>query len=136
MVYGWLANLILVIHAGFIAYVVLGQLAILVGLALRQRWARNFWFRLSHLAAIGFVVVQTWLGAHCPLTIWENHLRRLAGQEPYRDGGFIANWLHWLIFFEAEPWVFNLAYTLFGALVLAVFLFAPPRWPWRTATST
>jgi hypothetical protein len=32
-----------------------------------------------------------------------------------------------LLFFDAEPWVFTVCYTLFGLAVLATFVLAPPR---------
>jgi len=127
-----LAEALLIVHAGFIGFVVFGQIAIMVGVALKQSWARNLWLRAAHLGAIGFVVVQAWLGIHCPLTIWEAELRWRAGQDIYagrlEDIGFIAYWLHRMIFFDADPWVFTVIYSLFGLLVVTTFIFAPPRW--------
>ena len=76
------------------------------------------------------VAAQAWLGILCPLTAWENELREMAGESPY-SGGFVQHWVHQLIFIEAPGWVFTLAYTLFGAAVLATFVLAPPRWPRR-----
>jgi len=53
--------------------------------------------------------------------------KRIAEVAAYR-GDFIAQWLHDLLFFDAEPWVFTMCYTLFGLAVLATFVLAPPRW--------
>ncbi len=128
--YRILADLIVVFHAAYVGFVVFGQLAILLGLALRQRWARNPAFRLVHLAMIAIVVLEAWVGMVCPLTTWESALREKAGQTGY-PGDFIGYWAHRLIFFQAEPWVFTLIYTLFGLVVAATFVFAPPRWPRR-----
>lgn len=125
--YGLLADTILVTHVGFILFVIVGQALIVVGAVAKWAWVRNATFRFAHLGAIGFVVVQAWLGQDCPLTHWENNLRIKAGQEPYGDNGFIASWLHKFFFFEAEPWVFTLCYSLFGLLVLASLIFAKPR---------
>jgi polyferredoxin len=69
---------------------------------LRWTWVRNFWFRLIHLSMIGVVVGEAWCGIICPLTRWENGLRERAGQAAY-SGGFFANWLHDMMFFQAEP---------------------------------
>jgi hypothetical protein len=121
------AELVLILHSGFIAFVLFGLLAVLIGMAARWEWTRNFWFRVAHLAAIAYVVVQTLFGMVCPLTILENHLRGRAGQDPYGAGGFIQYWLHKLIFFDAEPWVFTACYTAFGLLVAVTWWLAPPR---------
>lgn len=121
-----LADAILLLHVAFIAFVVIGQMLIVIGLFRRWGWVRNIRFRLSHLAAIGFVVVQAWLGGRCPLTQWEGDLRHAAGERFY-EGGFIAYWMHRAIYYEAEPRVFTLVYTAFGAIVLGTLIAAPPR---------
>ena len=72
------------------------------------------------------VVVQALLGIMCPLTVWEQALRRLAGQQTYR-GAFVANLVHDLLFFDAPPWVFTVCYCSFGLLVVLTLVLAPPR---------
>ena len=125
------ADLVLVVHAGFIAFVVLGLVAIWAGIALRWRWVRNPAFRFAHLACIGYVIFEAWSGIVCFLTEWENGLRIRAGQAGYEPAGFIAHWLHKFIFFTAPPWVFTVCYTLFGLAVLGTLILAPPRLPAR-----
>ena len=122
------ADFIVVLHFAYVSFVVLGLLAIVAGAALRWQWIRNFWFRLIHLAMIGIVVVEALFGMTCPLTTWENDFRLAAG-ETVQSGSFIGRWVHSLLFYEAPQWVFTAGYCLFGALVLAAFLLAPPRWP-------
>lgn len=122
-----LADAVLLLHFAVLLFVVGGLLVLPLGVWCGWRWVRSFGFRLSHLAAIGFVVLQTWLGQHCPLTVWESSLRQQAGQRGYGDASFIAHWLHRLMFFEAPLWVFGLAYTLFGAAVLWAWWRWPPR---------
>ena len=118
------ADGLLIIHALFIAFVVFGLIFIITGLVRGWRWTRNPWFRFIHLGAIGFVVIQSWLNVICPLTIWENTLREKAGQATYA-GSFIRHWLHKLIFYQAEAWVFALAYSVFAALVVLAWYLAP-----------
>lgn len=125
-VYILAADALLIIHALFVAFVVLGLVAIYLGYFLSWRWVRNFWFRILHLAAIGFVVLEAWLGVVCPLTIWEMQLREQAGQATY-EGSFIQHWLHSLLFYEAPGWVFLLIYSLFGGLVLVSWFIVKPR---------
>lgn len=127
MIYRILADLVVIVHFAYVLCVILGLVAILIGGPLKWEWVRNRWFRGIHLAMILIVVIQAWLGVKCPLTVWEQQLRRKAGQQTYQ-GDFIANWAHDTLFFEAEPWVFTLGYTLFGGLVLATLFLVKPRW--------
>ena len=119
-VYSFLADALLVIHFAFVVFVVFGFILILLGLLARWSWVRNRKFRITHLAAIGIVVLQAWFGQLCPLTIWENDLRRLAGQSGYEET-FVEHWLHEVLFYQAAPWVFTTIYTCFGMLVVLVW---------------
>lgn len=114
-----LADTILVIHFSLVVFVVLGLLAIVVGRLIGWIWIYGRTFRISHLLVIGIVIAQAWLGRLCPLTILENFLRGKAGQGGYSET-FVGYWLHRILFFNAQPWVFTLIYTVFGGLV---FLF-------------
>lgn len=120
------ANGVLILHVGYVAFVVLGLLLILIGGLFRWRWVRNRWFRAVHLLAITIVVLESWLNITCPLTTLENWLRVKAGAETY-DGDFIAIWLHSILFFDLPPWVFVYGYTAFGAAVLAGLILVPPK---------
>lgn len=124
--YGLLADTILVIHFAFVVFVVLGFVLILLGLLAKWSWVHNRKFRITHLAAIGIVVLQAWLGQLCPLTLWENDLRRLAGQSGYTET-FVEHWLHKLLFYQAAPWVFTTIYTCFGLLVVLVWFLGRRR---------
>lgn len=134
LVYRILADVVVTVHFAYVAFLIVGLGLTLLGAAMRWSWVRNFWFRAMHLAMIAIVVVEAWCGIVCPLTTWENALRKLAGQTTYR-GGFIPNLLHDAMFFQAEPWVFTLCYSLFGLAVLAALFVAPPRLPRRLARS-
>ena len=120
-----LADIILIFHVLFVAFVVVGLLAVYAGYFLNWRWVRNRVFRIVHLCAIGYVVIQAWLGVVCPLTTWEMALRAEAGAATY-SGSFIQYWLHSVLHFELPPWVFVVVYTLFGSLVLASWLVVKP----------
>ena len=122
-----LADVILVIHALFVAFVVGGLLVTLLGGAMRWLWVRNRWFRIAHLAAVGLVVFQQWWRIACPLTVWEDHLRRSAGQQGY-DNGFIVTWLQPLIFFDFPREVFDVIYVGFGLLVVLSLWLVPIQW--------
>lgn len=119
------ADVILIIHVAFIAYVVFGLLAIYVGCFFKWSWIRNFWFRITHLMAIGIVVLQSWAGMICPLTIWEISLRKEAGDAAY-SGSFIQHWLQSILYYSAPEWVFVVSYTAFGCLALAGWFIVKP----------
>ena len=63
---GWLADLILLLHVGIVAFAVLGQLLFMAGGLRGWAWVRKLWVRLAHLVLIAFVVLQSWLGQVCP----------------------------------------------------------------------
>ncbi len=120
------ADAMLILHFLFVVFVVGGLLLVFLGYWLGWRWIYGIRFRGLHLAAIGYVVLQSWLGAICPLTVWEMQLRELAGDPTYQ-GGFIAFWLHRLLFYQAPPAVFVLVYSLFGALVVLSWFWIRPK---------
>lgn len=128
--YRLLADTIVALHLAYVAFVVVGMGAILVGIVLRWSWVRNFWFRTIHLLMIGVVVAESLCGILCPLTEWEDQLREASG-DPNEVGSFIGRWMHDLLFVQVPPWVLSICYVVFGLAVLAAFLLAPPRWPWR-----
>ncbi len=113
-----LADAVLVIHFLLVVFVVMGLLAILAGRLIGWTWIYSRGFRISHLVVIGVVVAQAWLGRLCPLTILESFLRVRGGQAGYSET-FIEHWLHRILFFDAEPWVFTVVYTVFGGFVFA-----------------
>lgn len=120
------ADALLLLHVLFVAFVVLGLAAVLIGRFAGWRWVRNPWFRTAHLAAIGVVVMQAWLGVICPLTTWEMVLRERAGDAVYA-GAFIAHWLEAILYYDAPPWVFTACYTAFAVLVILSWFWVRPR---------
>ena len=125
----WLADLILIVHFLFVAFVVGGLALTWIGASFGWQWVRNFWFRVSHLAAIVFVAGEALAGVWCPLTVWEDALRGAHGEK-----SFVARWVHRVMFFDFPDWVFNIAYVLFALAVAATWLFVRPS-PARTKTS-
>lgn len=120
------ADVVLALHVLFVAFVVLGLVAVLIGKLRGWWWVRNVWFRVAHLVAIAVVAGQAWLGIVCPLTTLEMALRARAGDAVY-SGTFVSHWLEELLFYEAPPWVFVMGYTAFGLVVAASWLWVPPH---------
>jgi hypothetical protein len=121
-----LADVVALIHAAYIAFVVLGFILIIVGVAMDWRWVRNPYLRAVHLAAILLVCLEALIGAPCPMTILEDWLRGF-GADQRDPGSFVGHLLDKLIFYDIPQWVFTEVYLAFGALVLLTFVVAPPR---------
>lgn len=126
MGYRLLADAVLLVHFAFVLFVGLGLALTLVGGVLGWRWVRNRAFRIGHLAAIGIVVLQSWLGVICPLTDLEMWARARAGERVY-TGSFIAHWVERALYYDAPWWVFVVCYTAFGALVVAAWYWVRPQ---------
>jgi len=127
MGYAFCADVVVVLHAAYASFIVLGQLAIPAGVCLKWNWIRNFWFRVTHLLAIAIVAVEALLNITCPLTDWEARLRVLAGQHVSGES-FIGRWMDRLLFYDPQPWVLTTLHVGFAVLVLVTFVLAPPRW--------
>jgi hypothetical protein len=127
--YAILANGVLVAHFGVVLFIIFGLILVLLGGRYRWAWVRNFWFRISHLCAIGYVVAESWLGIVCPLTNLEQGLRARAGQVAYQDD-FIAHWLGNVMFYQAPPLSFIAVYSLFALLVVVSWAIVRPRSVW------
>ena len=122
-----LADLIVVVHAAYVGFVVLGLRRDPGRHRLPLEMGPKSLVSLDPYRMIGIVVAEALAGIPCPLTVWERQLRQAAGQVAYA-GDFIGYWTHRLLFFRAEPWVFTVIYAAFGLAVLAAFILAPPRW--------
>lgn len=100
------ADLVVVVHALFVSFVVLGGLLVL-------RWPRLAWL---HVPAAVWGVWIEWSGRICPLTPLENRLRRLGGAHGY-EGGFVEHYVIPVLYPEAlTPQI----QWLLGGLVLGV----------------
>ena len=82
-----LADFVLVIHLGFIVFVLFGGF-----LLFRWRWL--FWF---HFSAVLWAVSLEFGGLTCPLTYLENWLRRSGGEAGF-SGGVIEQYLLPLVY--------------------------------------
>jgi hypothetical protein len=122
-----LADAIVVAHFAIVLFVILGEVAVLLGRPLRWRWTAGRGFRATHLAIILFVAGTAVAGDLCPLTIWENDLRRIAGR-PIEQASFVAHWAHELLFVEVDIPTLTVCYVAFCLLVVASLWINPVRW--------
>lgn len=127
MPYAMFADAVLLLHFAVVVFVVGGLPLVFIGNQRGWRWVNGRLFRWTHLAAIVVIIVQAWLGQHCPLTILESWLRTQAGQGVRYETSFVQHWLHQVLFFDAPLWVFALVYTAFGLLVAVAWWRFPPE---------
>lgn len=116
----WAADLVLVAHAVFVGFVVTGFVAIWAGHWQGWRWIHNTTFRWLHLAAIGFVAVQSLIGMTCPLTVLEDALRGARGER-----SFVARWLGAILYHDLPEWVFTVVYVAFALLTALTMRLVP-----------
>ena len=110
-----LADGIFLIHLGFIVFVVLGG-------ALLPRWPRLAWLHLpAALWGIGIEIS----GQVCPLTPWENHFRRLAGEAGY-PGGFVEHYLLPIVY--PSGLTTTVQYVLAGVVLVVNMIFYARWW--------
>jgi len=89
VIYRLAADALVLLHALWLAFVVFGAL-------LALRWRRVLW---AHAPVVAWGALVEFTGWVCPLTPWENDLRRLGGQEGYA-GGFIERYVTAIIYPE------------------------------------
>lgn len=122
-----LANIVLSVHFGYVAFTVGGEIAILLGGALGWGWVRNLPFRIVHAATVVFVAIEALVGMSCPLTVWEYQLRQLAGERLRAQIPFIPRLIHAIMFYTFPAWVFIVVYVAYALLVGLTFLIVRPR---------
>lgn len=102
MLYKFLADLVLVLHLGFILFVLFGAL-------LAFKYPRTIWFH-APIAVYGMLIsFFRWI---CPLTPLENYFRILAGEKGY-EGGFIGHYILPIIYPEGMTPGITMAMGLF-----------------------
>ena len=117
-----LADIVVVVHALIAAFIVSGFVAIPLGAWLGWRFVRRRWVRLAHLVGILFVAAETVFGVACPLTIWEDWLRRGNAQ----DVDFIARWVRWALYYDVPLWVFGAIYVIAAVFAVMLWRWVPP----------
>lgn len=116
MLLGFVADLVVVLHLGFILFAVLGGL-------LALRWPRIAWV---HGVALVWAASVEIFGLTCPLTPLEVWLRFKAGLEGY-SGGFIERYLVPVVYppglTRSLQWMLAAGLLLFNAVIYG--------WVWR-----
>lgn len=123
MLYRLTADAVLILHLGFIVFVLLGGLLV----------ARKRGVLLLHVPAMAWGIFVELSGHLCPLTHWENQLRRLAGGSGY-ETSFVEQYLLPLIY---PAWLSVPVQYLLAAVVmlanLLIYGWLVSRWRRKAA---
>lgn len=87
MAYRLLADVVLVVHAGYLVYLAFGGFV-------AWRWPRWIW---PHGVAVAWGLAVVVLSINCPLTGWENALLAAGGEETY-DSSFVNHYLAGVVY--------------------------------------
>lgn len=119
--YGFLADMAMLLHFGFILLVILGGLLALY-------WQR---FVFAHLPAVLWALyIELKPGTYCPLTPLEQMLRQRAG-EPSYEGGFINHYIAPIIYPDMtieDQYMIGIALFLY-----TVAIYGGVLWRWRSS---
>jgi hypothetical protein len=120
MIYRLLADVVVIVHVGFVLFVVLG------GFLLR-RWPKLVY---AHVPAALWGVMIEFAGWVCPLTPLENKFREMGGEARY-EGDFIEHYILPVLYPRGLNRNIQLGLGLFALVVnaIAYFLYFRARRP-------
>jgi hypothetical protein len=111
-----LADAVLVVHLAYLVYLPVGPF-------IAWRWPRTIWL---HAACLVVAIVSITTGFDCPLTSWEQSLRRRGGQRAYTDG-FVDHYLAGKVFPRGDAWAVQLVFGVCIVVGYAGFYARRPR---------
>ena len=116
-----IADVLMVAHLAWATFMVVGLPLGLLTRSPTVRWLPFF----------GMMVTGTFaaLGTYCPLTIWEEGLRRVVQPDFSYGGSFIARHLGPILYPDISPAILNRASVFWGLLTLILILIWRPGAP-------
>ena len=113
-----LADIVLIVHALFIVFVIFGGLSVL-------KWRKAIWI---HIPCVVWGVLIELFGGICPLTYLENYFRVIGYGDSY-ESSFIQHYLLPIIY---PPGLTTNIQILLGVIVIAINLIIYSIvWRWR-----
>lgn len=125
MIYRVLADVIMVAHLAWIVFMLAG-FVLTIGGFWNPRFFERWLFRTIHLFGILLVAALELFNKYCPLTIWENALRRHYDSSTDYPGSFIIGHLEELIYPDVSPLVVVIPTIVITVFTLTVFILRPP----------
>lgn len=127
--YLWAADLVVLLHLGIAAFIVLGFCLIWTGYFLKWQWIYHRKFRILHLVLMAIVTLESIVGLACPLTILEDWLRSPNPVQAGARGAFIQDMAHRILFYDIEIQFFTIGYIIFLIAICLTLWRIPPARP-------
>ncbi len=125
MLYKILADIIVVLHFGWVLFMLLGFVLSLWGFFWKNFF--NWWlFRILHLFGIVYVVLLAVLRQYCPLTILENTLRARYNPILTYPGSFIVHYINRLVYPDVNPLILLIPTIFIAVFTVVIFIIKPP----------
>ena len=126
MFYKILADTIVILHLGWILFMLAGFILTLRGFFQKcffDRWL----FRTLHLFGIIYVSLLAILGKYCPLTLWENSLRAKYDPALTYPGSFVVHYAEKLVYPDLNPLIIIIPTFFIAVFIVVIFIIRPPK---------
>lgn len=123
------ADIVVLLHLGIAAFIVLGFCLIWAGYFLKWQWIYNRKFRILHLVLMAIVTIESIVGMACPLTILEDWLRSPNPDQAGARVSFIQDMVHRILFYDIEIQFFTIGYIIFLIAICLTLWRIPPARP-------
>ena len=137
MLYRILADFVVLIHFGWIVFVLIGFFITVLALIAvyifgrRNKWERRFldrWvLRTVHIGGIAYVAVLAIMHKYCPLTTLENFLRHRHDPATTYPGGFLIYYIERLVYPDLPIRTILIPTITVAVLTLLMFTIRPPQ---------
>ncbi len=126
MVYKILADAIVIIHFGWILFMLLGFV-----LTLRSFFRKDFWdrwlFRTIHLFGIMYVSSLAIMRRDCPLTLLENALRAKYDPSVAYPGSFMVYYVEKFVYPDVNLWLILIPTAFIAIFSIIIYIVRPPQ---------
>ncbi len=124
--YRIIADMLIVIHFIWIVFMIWVFLKTIISVIKKNyKFLNNVIIRTLHLLGIFLVAIFIIIDKPCPITIWENKFRMLAGETVYK-GSFIVHYIEKLVYPDVPPYIVEIPSILIGLITVIFYIFIFP----------
>ncbi len=126
MLYKFLADIIVIVHLGWISFMLIGFILTLCGFFWKgffDKWL----FRIFHVFGIAYVSLLAIMGRYCPLTVFENMLRAKYDPSLTYPGSFMIYYFERLVYPDVNPLIIHIPTIFIAVFTVLMFIIRPPQ---------